>query len=67
MANKSQGFVVFLMVLEFELRAFTLIHSTSPIFVMDFFEIGSLQRFAQAGFKPQSSYLCLLSSQDYRQ
>jgi hypothetical protein len=36
-----------LVVLGLELRAFTLSHSTSPIFVMGFFEIGSLELFAQ--------------------
>jgi hypothetical protein len=34
--------------LGFELRAYTLNHSTSPIFVI-FFEIGSLELFAWAG------------------
>jgi hypothetical protein len=38
--SKSLFFCVY-MVLGFELRAFTFSHSTSPIFVMDFFEIGS--------------------------
>jgi hypothetical protein len=38
-------------VLAFELRAYTLSHSTSPIFVMGFFKIGSCELFAQAGFK----------------
>jgi hypothetical protein len=42
-------------VLGFELRAFILSHSTSPIFVKGFFEIGSLELFAQAGFELQSS------------
>jgi hypothetical protein len=30
-------------------------HSTSPFFVMGFFEIGSQEPFAQAGFEPWSS------------
>jgi hypothetical protein len=41
--------------LGFELRAYTLNHSTSPFFVIGFFEIGSHKLFAQDGFKPQSS------------
>jgi hypothetical protein len=40
------------MVLAFELKAFTLSHSISPIFVMGFLEIGSLKLFALVGFKP---------------
>jgi hypothetical protein len=41
---------------EFELRVYTLSHSTSPLFVMDFFsEIRSLQLFAWDGFKLCSS------------
>jgi hypothetical protein len=47
--------IVLFAVLGFELRAFTLSHSTSPIFVMDFFEIGSRELFARAGFEPRSS------------
>jgi hypothetical protein len=43
-------FFVFL-VLEFELRAYTLSRSTSPFFVMGFSEKGSRELFAQAGFK----------------
>jgi hypothetical protein len=39
----------------FELRAYTLSHSTSTVFVMVFFKIGSQELFARAGFKPQSS------------
>jgi hypothetical protein len=43
-------------VLEFELKAYTLSHSTSPHFlVMGFFEVGSCELFAQASFKPWSS------------
>jgi hypothetical protein len=42
-------------VLGFEVRAYTLSHSTSPFFVMEFFEIGSHELFALAGFKPRSS------------
>jgi hypothetical protein len=41
----------FFAVLGLELRAYTLSHSTSPIFVMGFFEIGSHELFAQAGFE----------------
>jgi hypothetical protein len=45
-------FLVFVcfVVLGLELRAFTPRHSTSSIFVMGFFEIGSHELFAQAGF-----------------
>jgi hypothetical protein len=43
--------LLFFKVLGFELRAFTLSHSTSPIFVKGFFEIGSLKLFAWAGFE----------------
>jgi hypothetical protein len=38
-------------VLGFELRAYTLSHSTSPFFVKGFFEIGSPELFVQAGFE----------------
>jgi hypothetical protein len=37
-----------------ELRAYTLSHSTSFFFVMDFFEIGSQELFAKVDFKPPS-------------
>jgi hypothetical protein len=47
MNMKFQGFFCFA-VLGFELRTYTLGHSTSPIFVMGFFEIGSCKLFAQA-------------------
>jgi hypothetical protein len=40
------------MVLGFELRTYTLSHSTNPIFVMGFFEIGSHELFVEAGFRP---------------
>jgi hypothetical protein len=39
-------------VLGLELRAFTLSHSTSPVFVKGVFQIGSHELFAQAGFEP---------------
>jgi hypothetical protein len=42
-------------VLEFEFRAYTLSHSTSPFFVIDFLEIGSWELFAHTGFKLRSS------------
>jgi hypothetical protein len=46
----------FFVVLGFQLRTYTLRHSTSPFFVMGFFfEIGSQELFAWAGFEPQSS------------
>jgi hypothetical protein len=44
---------LFFLVLGFELRAYTLSHSTSPFF--GFSEIGSHKLFAWAGFKPRSS------------
>jgi hypothetical protein len=49
-------FFFFLVVLRLELRAYTLSHSTSPFIVMDFFEIGSCELFARAGFKSWSSW-----------
>jgi hypothetical protein len=44
----------FFLVLGLELWVYTLSHSTSPLFVIFFFffEIGSLELFAGAGFKP---------------
>jgi hypothetical protein len=41
-------FSIFFSVLRFELRAYTLSHSTSPFFVKGFFSIGSCELFAQA-------------------
>jgi hypothetical protein len=48
-------FLSFFAVLGLELRAFTLTHSTSPIFVKGFSRQDLTELFAQAGFKPQSS------------
>jgi hypothetical protein len=45
---------LFSAVLGFELRAFTLSHSTSPVFVKGFLEIGSHNLFARAGFELRS-------------
>jgi hypothetical protein len=47
--------------LGFELRAFNLIHSTTPIFVMCFFEIGSQKLFVWYGFEPSNvvEVLCI--------
>jgi hypothetical protein len=45
----------FFLGLGFELRAFTLSHSTSPVVVKGFSSQGLAELFAQAGFKPQSS------------
>jgi hypothetical protein len=45
----------YLAVLGFELRAYTLSHISPPFFVMGFFEIGSPELFARAGFEPQFS------------
>jgi hypothetical protein len=44
-----------LAILGFELRAYTLNHSTSPFFVIGFFEIGVHELFVWAGFKLISS------------
>jgi hypothetical protein len=41
----------FFSVLGFELRVYTLSHSTSHFFVMAFFEIGSHKLFPGAGFE----------------
>jgi hypothetical protein len=50
-------------VLGFELRAYTLSHSTSlPFCVLDFVEIGSLELFAWAGLTCDPPDLFLLSS-----
>jgi hypothetical protein len=48
-------FFIFFSVLGFELRVYTLSHSTSHFFVVHFFKIGSFELFAQAGFEPLSS------------
>jgi hypothetical protein len=45
------GSFFFVAVLGFELRAYTLSYSTSPIFVKVFFKIGSHKLFARAGFE----------------
>jgi hypothetical protein len=55
----------FFVVLQLELRTYALSHSTIP-FLQRAFSRWSLELFAQAGFRPQFSYLCLLSSWDYR-
>jgi hypothetical protein len=47
-------FIYFFVVLGFELRAFTLSHSTSPFLVMGFMT-GSLELFALAGLELRSS------------
>jgi hypothetical protein len=56
-ASSPLAFLCFVLfaVLGLELRAFILSHSTSLIFVIGFFEIGSHKLFAQAGFKLQCS------------
>jgi hypothetical protein len=46
----SKLFFFFFAVLGFELR-WLLYHSTSPFFVLDMVEIGSLELFAWAGFE----------------
>jgi hypothetical protein len=48
--SKWWFFFVVVVVLGFELRAFTLNHSTSPIFVTGFFKIGFHELLFQAGF-----------------
>jgi hypothetical protein len=50
-------FFFFFVVLGFELRAYTLNHSNSPLFVcvLGVFMIGCGKLFAQAGLKPRSS------------
>jgi hypothetical protein len=56
-------FFSFFVVLGFELRAFTLSHSTSPISVKDFFEIGSCKLFlSRLALNCNPPDLCLLSS-----
>jgi hypothetical protein len=47
------------------LRAYIMSHSISPFLVLSFFEIGSRELFVQVGFKPWSSWVCLLSCSDY--
>jgi hypothetical protein len=42
---------IYFVVLGFELRAYTLSHSTSHFIVLVFFKIGSGELFAWAGFK----------------
>jgi hypothetical protein len=49
-------FFFFFAVLGFEFRAYTLIHSTSPFFVIGISQIGSHKLFAWAGLKPWSSW-----------
>jgi hypothetical protein len=44
-------FLLFFVVLGFELRAYTLSHSTSPFFVMSFSRNGLTDYFAWAGFE----------------
>jgi hypothetical protein len=44
--NLNNFFQFFFAVLELELRAYTLSHSTNPFFVMGLFKIGSCKLFA---------------------
>jgi hypothetical protein len=46
---------IFFALLGLEIRAFNLSHSSSPIFVIGLFEIGSHKLVAQASFERQSS------------
>jgi hypothetical protein len=50
------GYLLLFVVLGFELRAYTLSHTTShpSFFCEGFFEIGSHELFAQAGFELRS-------------
>jgi hypothetical protein len=48
-------FFSFFVVLGYELRVYTLSHSTSPLFFDRFSEIGSCELFAWADFEPVSS------------
>jgi hypothetical protein len=52
--NTNAQLEFFFFGLGFELRAYTLSYSSSPVFVMGYFEIGSGKLFALAGFKPRS-------------
>jgi hypothetical protein len=45
-------FIFLFEVLGFELKVYTLNHSTSLIFVVVFFEVGSCELFVQEGFEP---------------
>jgi hypothetical protein len=55
MSKQFEKGISFFVVFGFELRDYTLSHSTNPFFVMNFLKIGSHELFAWAGFKPQSS------------
>jgi hypothetical protein len=55
-------FFFFFLVLGLELKPYTLNHSASPFFVMDFFEVGAQELFAWAGFELDPPDLCFLSS-----
>jgi hypothetical protein len=69
MTSVFWGFFLFFVfaVLGFELRAYTLRHSTSLfVYVMGFFKVGSCELFAQLALNHDPPDLCLLSSWDYR-
>jgi hypothetical protein len=51
-------------VLEYEPRAYTLSHSTSPFFVLGFFKIGSRKLFAGLVLNYDTPDLCLLRLQE---
>jgi uncharacterized membrane protein SirB2 len=60
-------FCLFSVVLGFELRAYTLSHSTSPFFVMAFFlREGLLNYLLRLASNLNPPDLCILSSKDYR-
>jgi hypothetical protein len=60
--NPLKVFFFFFSVLGFELRAYTLSHSTRPFFVMGFFEIGSSELLPGLALNCDPPDLCLLSS-----
>jgi hypothetical protein len=61
-SHKHCSFFRFFVVLGFELRDYTLSHTTSPFFVKGIFEIGSHELSPRLALNHDPSYLCLLSS-----
>jgi hypothetical protein len=59
-------FIFIFLVLGFELRAYTLSHSTSPFFVKGFSRWGLSNYLPGLASNLDPPDLCLLSSQDYR-
>jgi hypothetical protein len=62
--HATTSFFFFFAVLGFELRAFTLSHSTNPVIVcvMDFFKIGLANYLPRLALNRHPPDLCLLSS-----